>query len=502
MAGISFKRPIELIALLFSGDLEVCRQAIFTTSPMMVFAFDRYGNRRFDEANTTMPASFSNQALTNPVFDASNNRMAAGQGWSYDAAGNTIGDPEGRTFFYDAENKQVEVRNASSTTVGQYFYDGDGKRVKKYVPSTGETTVFAYDAAGKLIAEYSTVVAASQDAKVSYLTADHLGSPRINTDSTGSVTSRSDYMPYGEEITTQGGRSSSDGYVADDIRQGFTGYENDNETGLSFAKERNYARNLGRFTGSDPYLIVQEKARGKSPDEQKKILNNYILNAQTWNRYAFVLNSPLTITDKSGKCSVPAGLKPGQTGICVEAYIKTAVVKGIGLGDNRGPSGVDGTLTSRVRTDLIVSNNGNGTAHISWQTTTAQSMVINPLPAVNPLLPPTPPIFSAQGVSTTSVTNAVTESDGTTRFTLGVTATNGFRANYGVGPEGDIAFDFNLAVSPEGSVAIESGSQARTYPTIGIYSYTMDGSGNVTTTEIRVIPEQNIEDLTKPKQPV
>jgi len=165
MAGICFKRPIELIALLFSADLEVSRQTIFTTFPLMVFGYDRYGNRRFDEANTTMPASFTNQALTDPAFDASNNRMAAGQGWSYDAAGNTIGDPEGRTFFYDAENKQVEVRNASSTTVGQYFYDGDGKRVKKYVPSTGETTVFAYDAAGKLIAEYSTVVASPQDAK-------------------------------------------------------------------------------------------------------------------------------------------------------------------------------------------------------------------------------------------------------------------------------------------------------------------------------------------------
>jgi len=160
-----------------------------TTNWKQTFTFDRYGNRRFDEANTTMPASFTNQALTNPAFDASNNRMAAGQGWNYDAAGNTVGDPEGRTFIYDAENKQVEVRNASSTTVGQYFYDGDGKRVKKFVPSTGETTVFAYDAAGKLIAEYSTIVASTQDAKVAYLTTDHLGSPRINTDANGATAS-------------------------------------------------------------------------------------------------------------------------------------------------------------------------------------------------------------------------------------------------------------------------------------------------------------------------
>lgn len=39
-----------------------------------------------------------------------------------------------------------------------------------------------YDAAGKLVAEYSTVIAPQQDAKVAYLTNDHLGSPRMNTD--------------------------------------------------------------------------------------------------------------------------------------------------------------------------------------------------------------------------------------------------------------------------------------------------------------------------------
>ena len=67
-----------------------------------------------------------------------------------------------------------------------------------------KTTVFVYDASGKLVAEYSTNVVPVQDAKVSYLTADHLGSPRINTDATGAVIARHDYMPFGEEIGTTG----------------------------------------------------------------------------------------------------------------------------------------------------------------------------------------------------------------------------------------------------------------------------------------------------------
>ncbi|MCV4697507.1 hypothetical protein OFB92_30840, partial [Escherichia coli] len=90
----------------------------------------------------------------------------------------TTADPEGRTFTYDGENKQVQVTN-SSGVVGQYFYNGDGLRIKKVVPSTGETTVFVYDAFAKLVAEYSTSVEPALTAKTSYLTMDHLGSPRI-----------------------------------------------------------------------------------------------------------------------------------------------------------------------------------------------------------------------------------------------------------------------------------------------------------------------------------
>jgi hypothetical protein len=63
------------------------------------------------------------------------------------------------------------------------------------VPSTGETTVFVYGAGGQLVAEYSTQT--SQTPQVSYLTTDHLGSPRINTDQNEAVTARHDYMPFG-----------------------------------------------------------------------------------------------------------------------------------------------------------------------------------------------------------------------------------------------------------------------------------------------------------------
>jgi RHS repeat-associated protein len=220
--------------------------------------------------------------LTNPAFDASNNRMASGQNWTYDSAGNVTDDPEGRTFIYDAENKQIEVRDSQQNIIGQYRYDGDGKRVKKIVPGTGEVTVFVYDVASKLIGEYSTIVASVEDAKVAYLTADHLGSPRILTDQLGQVISRRDFHPFGEEIATPQ-RTQSVGYGDDTVRQKFTGYERDDETGLEFAQARMYASRQGRFSGCDPLLLT-----GKP------------INPKTWNRYVYVLNNPLKRVDPSG----------------------------------------------------------------------------------------------------------------------------------------------------------------------------------------------------------
>jgi RHS repeat-associated protein len=258
-----------------------------TTNWKQTYTFDRYGNRSFDtsgENTTTLPESFDPD-IYNPTISTSNNRFTSGQGWAYDAAGNVITDAEGRSFSYDAENKQIEVENSSSQTVGQYYFDGDGKRVKKVVPLTGEVTIFVYNAAGKLVAEYSTIVQPANDAKVQYLTNDNLGSPRINTDLDGDVISRTDYMPYGEEIVGVGGRSSSDKYVADDVQQGFTGYISDGETELDFAEARMYTNCLGRYTGADPIFIAKDR----------------MVDPQAINLYAYVRNSPLAYIDPTGE---------------------------------------------------------------------------------------------------------------------------------------------------------------------------------------------------------
>ncbi|MGI8639402.1 MAG: DUF6765 family protein, partial [Pyrinomonadaceae bacterium] len=242
--------------------------------------YDRYGNRNFDTNNTTTLGSCS-QMQCNPTVDVSNNRFTTGQGYTYDLAGNVISDAEGRVFTYDGENKQTLVKDVNNVTVGEYYYDGDGKRVKKYIFSTQETTIFVYDASGKMVAEYSTTVAPASEAKVSYLTSDHLGSPRILTDANGNVISRRDFHPFGEEIYTAQ-RIAGLGYTADNVRQKFATYERDDETQLDFAQARYYSKNLGRFYSVDP-------------------VGPNFNNPQTLNKYRYALNNPLRYFDKDGE---------------------------------------------------------------------------------------------------------------------------------------------------------------------------------------------------------
>jgi RHS repeat-associated protein len=68
---------------------------------------------------------------------------------------------------------------------------------------------------------------------------------------------RHDYLPFGEENVYNaagGSRTAANGYVADGVRQKFTGHERDSETGLDFMQARYYSSGQGRFTSVDPLM--------------------------------------------------------------------------------------------------------------------------------------------------------------------------------------------------------------------------------------------------------
>ncbi len=252
------------------------------------FGYDVYGNR------TSFSQTIGGQTTTTtPGIDPNSNRFNLGQGFTFDKNGNVTNDVDSMTshtrqFIFNGDNKQTQVKDVTNNNhvVGTYFYDGENKRIKKVTDT--ETTIFVYSA-GKLIAEYSTAVAPTAEAKIAYTTTDHLGSPRIITDQLGQVKSRRDFMPFGEELNAGVGARTGDSGLkysssADNVRQKFTGYQKDSETNLDFAEARMYENRFGRFTAVDPLM-----ASGKSADPQ------------SFNRYIYVRNNPLILTDPSGQ---------------------------------------------------------------------------------------------------------------------------------------------------------------------------------------------------------
>ena len=254
--------------------------------------YGRFGNRRLSISETPWLVT------ENPHYNPANNRITpqAGEQYDYDLAGNLTRDKGGNAFAYDGENRQTLYNGGASVNGGaSYSYDGDGRRVKKVAGVV--STIFVYNVVGQLVAEYSSEASASNGTQ--YLTSDNLGTPRVVTGADGVVKARHDYLPFGEEIGADVGGRTGKGYLQPDgVRQGFTGYEKDGETGLNFAQARYQSPSIGRFTSPDPIYF------------QKEMLTD----PQRFNLYAYVRNNPLRYVDPFGmKLRVSVNGDPDET---------------------------------------------------------------------------------------------------------------------------------------------------------------------------------------------
>jgi len=134
----------------------------------------------------------------------------------------------------------------------------------------------------------------SPTSSIEYLHRDHLGSVESVTDEQGNELRILAYDPFGErrkeDWLTQLNESELQ-TLADDLRKstsrGFTGQENLDRTGFVHMNGRIYDPQLGRFLSPDP--IVQ------SPGY-----------SQSWNRYSYAMNSPMSFDDRSGYVRQPS----------------------------------------------------------------------------------------------------------------------------------------------------------------------------------------------------
>ena len=108
---------------------------------------------------------------------------------------------------------------------------------------------------------------------------DHLGSPRLILTSNGEVETKHHYLPFGDEDESVGDSTLNS--------RGFTGHEQDPESGLDYMLARYYSSSLGRFMEVDP------SRNGVRPADP-----------QSWNRYAYVRNNPLSAIDPDGQTDI------------------------------------------------------------------------------------------------------------------------------------------------------------------------------------------------------
>ena len=152
-------------------------------------------------------------------------------------------------------------------------------------PLLVDTSLYSYGSTLNNVLISGAGGGSSSSAQIHWLVTDQLGTPRMIFDQSGSLAtaSRHDYLPFGEELFA-GGRTTSNGYTNNDgTRQRFTSYERDGESGLDYAHARYYANTQARFTSPDPLMA-----------------SAHLIEPQSWNRYAYVHNNPVALTDPLG----------------------------------------------------------------------------------------------------------------------------------------------------------------------------------------------------------
>lgn len=106
-----------------------------------------------------------------------------------------------------------------------------------------------------------------------FYASDHLGTPRLVTDINASQVALRKFWPYGDDGPNTGGDAGQ--------RLKLAGMERDSESENYYDHARVENFNIGRFLTKDP-------VRGEAE------------YPQSWNRYSYVLNNPMTLTDPWG----------------------------------------------------------------------------------------------------------------------------------------------------------------------------------------------------------
>jgi RHS repeat-associated protein len=191
------------------------------------------------------------------------------------------------------------------TSAATYTYDALGRRVISVIG--GNTFYSGYDLGSRLVWEFegSTYyrgevyggkgkLATYKAGLTFFPTQDLVGTVRNNVTQDAGYTESCATLPFGDGLRCWGNASGLPGPAL------FTGLDRDSESTLDHTLFRQYSSNQGRWMRPDPAGMAAVD----------------VTNPQTWNRYAYVGNNPLSFVDPSGlNRAGPGGCNDGN-GIC------------------------------------------------------------------------------------------------------------------------------------------------------------------------------------------
>ncbi len=262
-----------------NGSTNVWNQSF--TAPS--HSYDAFGNLQ-----KTVPTGGTGITFT-PTYSATTNRFSTipGVTVAYDSDGNLTTDDahtyawdsegrattvDGAAIYYDAFGREVEIDQGSSYK--QIVYGATGAKLQTM---NGQTIVTEYvplpGGGGSLYTQSGQY----------YRHPDVLGSSRLLTTGTQTNTPYYDgaYAPFGESYAEIG-----------TMDRMFTGQTQDTVQGLYDFTFRRYSPTQGRWVSPDPSGLAAVD----------------MTNPQTWNRYAYVMNNPLSYVDPLGLfCEVNPG---------------------------------------------------------------------------------------------------------------------------------------------------------------------------------------------------
>jgi len=243
----------------------------------------------------TVPTTSGTNTFTIVAKDVSGNtttkqyqieQTGSSKTFTYDANGNVVEDGN-RTFEWDALNRPTVVSVGAHST--EWTYDGMSRRVgtvdkESGVPVTARQATWVGGSVGKEIRTDSTHIqqlfslGEDNDGDPRFYVADHLGTVRAATDSTGDTVASFDYAPFGDQVQTAGTASA---------RRGFSGTLPYAIGNLHLAVARIYDPLLARWLSEDPLVTA-------STDDSSRT------EAARWGLYGYVRNNPVRWVDPLG----------------------------------------------------------------------------------------------------------------------------------------------------------------------------------------------------------